>query len=167
MNIHTDGLVQERRNSSALAMELHLSCTNPLIEKCFKLLQCSQTISMISSMIAFHSITSYVSWRDVTNCMSSILQAHRAIPWTSPPNKEANDRDVFPESWWCHAMKTLSLILAFCEMKPQLTAHWPFVRGIHCSSVVSPHTGSVMQSFDVFSDFSFNMLLDKQWNAGD
>ena len=26
-----DGLVQERRNSSALAMELRLSCTNPLI----------------------------------------------------------------------------------------------------------------------------------------
>ena len=24
-----DGLVQERRNSSALAMELRLSCTNP------------------------------------------------------------------------------------------------------------------------------------------
>ena len=24
-----DGLVQERRNYSALAMELHLSCTNP------------------------------------------------------------------------------------------------------------------------------------------
>ena len=28
-NSHVDGLVQERRNSSALAMELHLSCTNP------------------------------------------------------------------------------------------------------------------------------------------
>ena len=26
-----DGLVQERRNSSALALELHLSCTNPSI----------------------------------------------------------------------------------------------------------------------------------------
>ena len=26
-----DGLVQERYNSSALAMELHLSCTNPLV----------------------------------------------------------------------------------------------------------------------------------------
>ena len=26
-----DGLMQERRNSSALAMELRLSCTNPLI----------------------------------------------------------------------------------------------------------------------------------------
>ena len=25
------GLVQEKRNSSALAMELHLSCTNPPI----------------------------------------------------------------------------------------------------------------------------------------
>ena len=28
---HFDGLVQERRNSSALAMELRLSCNNPLI----------------------------------------------------------------------------------------------------------------------------------------
>ena len=30
-NAHFDGLVQKRRNSSALAMELHLSCTNPSI----------------------------------------------------------------------------------------------------------------------------------------
>ena len=28
---HIDGLVQERRNSSALAMELRLACTNPSI----------------------------------------------------------------------------------------------------------------------------------------
>ena len=28
---HIDGLVQERRNSRALAMELRVSCTNPLI----------------------------------------------------------------------------------------------------------------------------------------
>ena len=28
---YIDGLVQERRNSSAVAMELRLSCTNPLI----------------------------------------------------------------------------------------------------------------------------------------
>ena len=28
---YIDGLVQERRNSSALAMELRLSCTNPSI----------------------------------------------------------------------------------------------------------------------------------------
>ena len=31
IHAHIDGLVQERRSSSALAMELHLSCTNPLI----------------------------------------------------------------------------------------------------------------------------------------
>ena len=32
-NVHhdIDGLVQERRNSSALALELRLSCINPLI----------------------------------------------------------------------------------------------------------------------------------------
>ena len=28
--VQVDGLVQERRNSSALAVELRLSCTNPL-----------------------------------------------------------------------------------------------------------------------------------------
>ena len=28
---HIDGLVQERRNSSALAMELHVSCTDASI----------------------------------------------------------------------------------------------------------------------------------------
>ena len=31
ISYHNDGLVQVRRNSSALAMELCLSCTNPLI----------------------------------------------------------------------------------------------------------------------------------------
>ena len=29
-NHHIDGLMQDRRNSSVLAMELRLSCTNPL-----------------------------------------------------------------------------------------------------------------------------------------
>ena len=31
---HIDGLVQERRNSTANALELHLSCTNPSILRC-------------------------------------------------------------------------------------------------------------------------------------
>ena len=30
-NLHYDGLVQERRNSIANALELHLSCTTPSI----------------------------------------------------------------------------------------------------------------------------------------
>ena len=33
---YIDGLVQEKRNSSALAMELRLSCTNPSIWYCLK-----------------------------------------------------------------------------------------------------------------------------------
>ena len=31
LSLYIDGLVQELRNSSAIAMELHLSCTNPLM----------------------------------------------------------------------------------------------------------------------------------------
>ena len=31
MYVRVDGLVQERRNSSALAMELRLSCINPSV----------------------------------------------------------------------------------------------------------------------------------------
>ena len=47
LNLHIDGLVQKRHNSSALAMELHLSCTNPLISyiySCFPCWWCSQNI---------------------------------------------------------------------------------------------------------------------------
>ena len=36
---HDDGLVQERRNSSALAMELRLSCINPSIMHLSKLIE--------------------------------------------------------------------------------------------------------------------------------
>ena len=37
--VHIDGLVQERRNPSALEMELRLSCTNPWIPlyECLKM----------------------------------------------------------------------------------------------------------------------------------
>ena len=31
IHLYIDGLVQERRNSSALALELHLSCIKPVI----------------------------------------------------------------------------------------------------------------------------------------
>ena len=39
---HFDGLVQERRNSSALAMEFRLSCTNPSICSSYDLVQLSK-----------------------------------------------------------------------------------------------------------------------------
>ena len=44
---HVDGLVQERRNSSALAMELRLSCTNPSTHWC---------ILYMCRIMCFHSL---------------------------------------------------------------------------------------------------------------
>ena len=41
---HTDGLVQERRNSSALAMELRLSCINPSIYAMTQDLNCYEIV---------------------------------------------------------------------------------------------------------------------------
>ena len=43
LDLHFDGLVQERRNSSALAMELCLSCINPSIWRCFSALDIWKT----------------------------------------------------------------------------------------------------------------------------
>ena len=34
--VYIDGLVQERCNSIAVALELHLSCTNPSISQCWE-----------------------------------------------------------------------------------------------------------------------------------
>ena len=39
---HIEGLVQERRNSSALAMELRLSCTNPSVCHCSMIGECGK-----------------------------------------------------------------------------------------------------------------------------
>ena len=55
--MHIDGLVQERRNSSALAVELRLSCTKPSIvlmanKICFVVL-CSNVV--MSSLRIFMS----------------------------------------------------------------------------------------------------------------
>ena len=41
---YTDGLVQERRNSTANALELRLSCTNPLIQASSHLIKCTAHI---------------------------------------------------------------------------------------------------------------------------
>ena len=40
--------------------------------------------------------------------------------------------------------------------------YWPFVRGIHRSTVNSPHKGPVTRSFDVFLDLRLNKRLSKQ-----
>ena len=40
VDLHFGGIVQERCNSSALAVELHLSCTNLLIQLCYDIMDC-------------------------------------------------------------------------------------------------------------------------------
>ena len=45
-----DGLVQERHNSSALAMELHLSCTNPSIWTCLHSLDWKTQVTMMPTL---------------------------------------------------------------------------------------------------------------------
>ena len=67
---HIDGLVQERRNSSALAMELRLSCTNASICNCIKLYEEWRGIVVVALFTChtlpkcnlYHSIFSVVTW---------------------------------------------------------------------------------------------------------
>ena len=53
IHLHIDGLVQGRRNSSALAMELRLSCTNPSIWYVNNGVKCWQSVSPTVSTKAF------------------------------------------------------------------------------------------------------------------
>ena len=46
LKFYIDGLVQERCNSSVLALELRLSCTNPMIQSCLPITYFSVAKSM-------------------------------------------------------------------------------------------------------------------------
>ena len=66
---HIDGLVQERRNCSALALELHLSCINPLKlytpQKIFCNSECCQLMFQWCNkvhMLCFHRCTTMHHW---------------------------------------------------------------------------------------------------------
>ena len=79
--VHIDGLVQERCNSSALAMELRLSCTNPLISW---LVACSASIQD-PNQCSF--IVNWTQWKE--------------LPWNINKNmkifflKNAFEREVY------------------------------------------------------------------------
>ena len=60
-SLHIDGLVQERRNSSALAMELRLSCTNPLISA-IHISGSAQEGSDLWSPFNWHDYTFITAW---------------------------------------------------------------------------------------------------------
>ena len=58
---HIAGLVQERCNSSALALELHLSCTNPLI----------WSSSCLESPVTWRLIQQFV-WANITGNIKTL-----------------------------------------------------------------------------------------------
>ena len=73
-----DGLVQERRNSSANALELHLSCTNP-----------SMLWSMFSMCFQCIYVTSTATMRPMMPCPSTLWATTASVfslshsPWTT------------------------------------------------------------------------------------
>ena len=65
-----NGLVQGRRNSSALALELRFSCTNPLM--------CNMTLLQLSEVnLCMHSANERYHY----NCVSSWLGTYTEGPW--------------------------------------------------------------------------------------
>ena len=74
--VYIDGLVQKRRNSSALAMELRLSCTNPLIyistDLCNSLITpVHQQWSCCSLLLNHHYIISYHIYFIFQHCFNT------------------------------------------------------------------------------------------------
>ena len=62
INCRIDGLVQERRNSSASAMELRLSCTNPSVCTFFLYNNICKLESLLSAENFFPRISSLLFW---------------------------------------------------------------------------------------------------------
>ena len=86
---HNDGLVQERRNSSALAMELRLSCTNP-------------SISAITSRITGNSTVCPKAWasKQQRKCQRCLRRIH----WSpvDSPHTRASHAEIVSIMPWCH-----------------------------------------------------------------
>ena len=108
--LHIDGLVQERHNFSALAMELRLSCTNPSI--CPPNFAHGEHVTWFVVMICFWSILP-LSFR-----VSSLVPVKQ--PWRIWVNTSYNPLKtdartttkerlcvhlmgclIFPLRWWC------------------------------------------------------------------
>ena len=111
-NYHIDGLMQERRNSSALAMELRLSCLNPSIYKivCYRYFDFYAIIHLISVVFAlFHYAKSVCTVSSL--CPSDVIYSdielgqhwfrwwhvawrHQAITWTNADLSSLRSSDI-------------------------------------------------------------------------
>ena len=84
--LYIDGLVQERRNSSAIAMELRLSCTNPSI------------LCIESLLIIFHN----------PDCIFLVIDFPTSNIWCWITLKKLNSLDEF-HAWWSLCIHCQSL----------------------------------------------------------
>ena len=88
---HCDGLVQERCNSSALAMELGLSCANPLIDNIASgawIIVCMLVASTINSCVILmncHEILIHIMGCECVSKSSFNLPSARPV-WPPHPN---------------------------------------------------------------------------------
>ena len=96
-----NGLVQERRNSIANALELRLSCTNPSI--------CSIRYSHF--FLAFTETTPRIFYLDFINCFIYTVLAYEVhvAQW--------QHMSAYI-SWWCYDIEMLFTLLASCEGNP-------------------------------------------------
>ena len=136
-----DGLIQKRRNSSALAMELRLSCTNPVRWCCQKYTPQtppSHRRVRYSFYCEFKRPDLWSSCADV----GVVLYVISVILDHVIRRPNCTHDEVMK---WKHFLY-----------------YWPFVRGIHQWLVDFLRKGPVMQSFAVSFDLSLHILLNEQ-----
>ena len=150
---HIDGLVQERRNSSGLAMELCLSCTNPSINTLELHLSCTNPsicvnmflwISMLNifQCVRYHIIRNYQYERQ--------LEIISDIFWLS--------KSTWPDDKYMHQQSVLSLIkiMLCCLFRLQKNPIANFVftgvtAGYHHDGKVLPVTAKFALSWKLSS----------------
>ena len=90
-------------------------------------------------------------WKPWVLLWQNKAQQQQPEPTLQHSHTEFHGWNVNRKETWC------------CVLTMQCFPHyWPFVRGIHFSSVDSPHKGPVMWGLDVVFVVSLNKLLNKQ-----
>ena len=147
---HIDGLVQERRNSSSLAMELRLFA----LAHRYGLIISSGLDCCFWLKFKFH-LKSWFSMGKLDLSGVLILSQKRhpnpdvTSQWEVYSMRESSINCI---PWWRHQMETFSALLALCVGNSPVTGEFPTQR-------------PVTRSFDVFFDLRMNKRLSKQWRG--
>ena len=100
---HMAGLMQERQNSIANALELRLSCTSPSI---WDWVPCHKPLFVYNEHILYNSLISWSSycWRKYVHTTTSVLWRHKQnfvtiISWNSDHDKQYSQRTFVNCGW--------------------------------------------------------------------